>query len=326
MRFTLTLAGALVAAAIPHAASAQAWKPTKHVDFIVPSAAGGGSDTIGRLVQRTLQDNKLIDVPLNIVNRPGAGGTIAWTALSQHAGDAHYISISTTNLLSNYIAGTSTLNYTELTPLAQLFSEYAGIAVRADSPIKSGKQLIEQLRRDPSSLSVAVGTTPGSVGHIALALTTKSVGNDAKKLRAVVFPAAAQGMTALLGGHVDLVTSPVSNLMPHAADGKIRIIAVAAPKRLGGALSQTPTLRELGANVEVDNLRGVVGPKGLSPAQVSYWETALKRMTDTPEWRKNLEKNLWENSFTGSEGSRNALKVQYEEMRTGLAELGLAKN
>jgi len=171
-----------------------------------------------------------------------------------------------------------------------------------------------------------VGTSLGSVGHIALALTTKSVGNDSKRLRAVVFPAAAQGMTALLGGHIDLVSSPVSNLVPHAADGKIRIIAIAAPKRLGGALSQTPTLREQGANVEVDNLRGVIGPKGLSAVQVSYWETTLKRMTDTPEWRKNLEKNLWENSFTGSEGSIKALRVQFDEMRTGLAELGLAKN
>jgi putative tricarboxylic transport membrane protein len=210
--------------------------------------------------------------------------------------------------------------------VAQLFSEYGGIAVRTDSPIKTGRQLIEQLKRDPSALSAAVGTTLGSVGHIALALTTKAAGNDAKKLKAVVFAGAGNALTALLGGHVDLIASPVSNLVPHAIDGKLRVIAVAAPKRLGGALAQTPTLREQGANVEVDNLRGVVGPKGMTGGQIAYWENSLRKMSETAEWRKNLEKNLWENSFTGAEGSRAALKAQHEEMRAGMAELGLVKN
>ncbi len=307
-------------------ATAQSWKPVRHVEIIAPSAAGGGSDTVARLVHRILQENKIVEAPLNVVNKAGAGGTLAWSGLNQHTGDGHHIAISTANLLSNHISGTSTLHYTELTPLAQLFSEYAGIAVRSESQIKSGKDLIEQLRRDPAALSAAVGTTLGSVGHIALALTTKAAGNDAKKLKAVVFPGAGNALTALLGGHVDMMASPVSNLVPHAADGKLRIIAVAAPKRLGSTLAQTPTLREHGVAVEVDNLRGVVGPKGMTPAQIAYWESALKRMTDTAAWRSHLEKNAWENSFTGAEGSAQALKTQYQEMRAGMAELGLAKN
>ena len=302
------------------------WKPTRHVEFVAPSAAGGGSDTIARLVQRVLQENKIVEVPVNVVNKAGAGGTLAWSGLNQHPGDGHYISISTVNLLTNFIAGRSTLSYAELTPLAQLFSEYAGFAVRADSPIKSGRHLMEQLRRDPAALSVAVGTTLGSGTHIALALTTKAVGGDARKLKAVVFPGAGNALTALLGGHVDIMGSPVSNLIPHVIDGKIRLIAVTSPKRLGGALAQTPTLREQGANVEVDNLRGVIGPKGMSAGQIAYWEGALKKMSESAEWHKYLEKNLWEHSFTGAEGSRKALQAQHDEMRAGMAELGLVKN
>jgi putative tricarboxylic transport membrane protein len=281
---------------------------------------------VARLVQRVLQENKIVDAPLNVVNKAGAGGTLAWASLNQSPGDGHHIAISTVNLLTNHISGKSTLNYTDLTPLAQLFSEYAGIAVRAESPVKSGRDLMEQLRSDPAKLSAAVGTTLGSAGHIALALATKAAGNDAKKLKAVVFPGAGNALTALLGGHVDLMATPVSNLVPHAADGKIRIIAVAAPKRLGGALAQTPTLAEHGANVAVDSLRGVVGPKAMTPAQVAYWEEAFKRMSDAAQWRASLEKNLWENSFTGAEGSAKALAAQYEEVRAGMAELGLAKN
>jgi putative tricarboxylic transport membrane protein len=302
------------------------WKPSRHVELVAPSAAGGGSDTIARLVQRVLQENRIVEVPINVVNKAGAGGTLAWSGLNQHPGDGHYISISTANLLTNSIAGRSTLSYTDLTPLAQLFSEYAGFAVRADSPIRSGRQLMEQLKRDSASLSAAVGTTLGSGTHIALALTTKAAGGDAKKLKAVVFPAAGNALAALLGGHVDIMGSPLSNLIPHVIDGKLRLLAVTSPKRLGGVLAQTPTLREQGANVEVDNLRGVIGPKGMPAAQIAYWEGALKKMSESAEWRKYLEKNLWENSFTGAEGSAKALQVQYEEMRAGMAELGLVKN
>jgi putative tricarboxylic transport membrane protein len=320
------IAAAIATVTLPCPATAQSWKPSRHVELVAPSAAGGGSDTVARLVQRILQENRIVEAPLNVVNKAGAGGTLAWSGLNQHPGDGHHIAISTANLLTNHISGKSTLNYTDLTPLAQLFSEYAGIAVRTESPIKSGSELMVQLKADPARLSAAVGTTLGSVGHIALALATKAQGNDAKKLKAVVFPGAGNALTALLGGHVDMMASPVSNLVPHAADGKLRIIAVAAPKRLGGALAQTPTLAELGAKVAVDSLRGVVGPKGMTPAQIAYWEGAFEKMTGTPEWRSHLEKNSWENSFTGAEGSRGVLKEQYEDTRAGMAELGLAKN
>ena len=307
-------------------AAAQEWKPARHVEIAAPSAAGGGSDTLARLAQKLLQEHKLVAQTMGVVNKPGAGGAIAWTGLNQHAGDAHHIAISTANLLTNHITGASALHYTDLTPLAQLFSEPVGIAVRADSPVKSGKELIARLKADPAALSAAVGTSLGNSGHITLALATKAAGGDAKKLKAVVFSAAAQGMSALLGGHVDLVASPVSNLVPHLREGRIRILAVSAPKRLAGVLAEVPAWRELGVAVEIDNLRGVVGPKGLSAPQIAYWEAVLKRMTDTDEWRKSLEQNAWTDTFTGAAGSARELKLQYDEMRVGLAELGLAKN
>jgi putative tricarboxylic transport membrane protein len=277
-------------------------------------------------VQRILQENRLLDVTTSVVNKPGAGGAIAWTGLNQHAGDGHHLAISTANLLTNHITGRSPLNYTDLTPIAQMFSESVGVAVRSDSPIRSGGDLLQRLKADAGALSVAVGTSLGNSGHITLALATKAAGADAKKLRAVVFPAAAQGMAALLGGHVDMIASPASNLVPHVLEGKIRMLAVSAPQRLGGALTEVPTWRELGADVVIDNLRGVVGPNGMSAPQIAYWEAVLKKMTETGDWQQRLEKNLWVNSFAAAEGSRKALALQYDQMRVGLAELGLAKN
>lgn len=320
-----TLILALVAASLPLGAAAQQWKPARNVEIIAPSAAGGGSDDVARLVQRILQERKLVDATITVVNRPGAGGAIAWVSLNQHAGDGHYLAISTANLLTNHITGTSPLNYTDLTPVAQLFSESVAVAVRADSPIRNGKELLVRLKGDASALSAAVGTSLGNTGHIALALATKAAGGDARKLKAVVFSAAAQGMAAVLGGHVDLIASPASNLVPHLIEKRIRILAVSAPARLGGALADVPTWRETGADVVIDNLRGVVGPRDLPASQVAYWEGVLGKLVTTDEWKQNLEKSSRASSFTGSGGSRKALALQYEQMRAGLEELGLAK-
>src|SRR5688572_31845344 len=114
---SLFLSAAVVASGFATAGE-PSWKPTRHVELVAPSAAGGGSDTIARLVQRVLQENRIVEVPVNVVNKAGAGGTLAWSGLNQHPGDGHYISISTANLLTNLIAGRSTLSYTELTPIA----------------------------------------------------------------------------------------------------------------------------------------------------------------------------------------------------------------
>ncbi len=307
-----------IAVTLPLSGEAQTWKPTRNIEIVAPSGAGGGSDEVARLVQRILQERKLVETPLAVVNRPGAGGAIAWTGLNQHPGDGHYLAISTANLLTNHITGVSPLNYTDLTPVAQLFSESVAVAVRADSPIRSGKELLARLKSDASALSAAVGTSLGNTGHIALALVTRAAGGDAKKLKAVVFSAAAQGQTALLGGHIDLIASPASNLVPHHAERRVRIIAVSAPARLAGVLADVPTWREIGADVVIDNLRGVVGPKDMAAPQIAYWESLLGKMVAADEWQQNLEKNSRVNSYTGSTGSRKALEGQYEQMRAGL--------
>jgi len=316
---------ALAACLAAQAAVAQSWSPTRNVELVAASAAGGGSDNLARLVQKTLQEQKLVEVPLTIVNKPASGGVVAWNGLNQNPMDGHHLAISTANLLTNHIIGRTPLHYTDVTSVAQLFSEAAAIAVRADSPIKSGRDLVALLKADAGAISAAVGTSLGNTGHIALALITQTAGGDPKKLRAVVFQSVSQGVTALIGGHVDVVSTAASNLAAHHVAGRIRIIGLSAPQRYTGALAQVPTWREQGTNVLVDNLRGVIGPKAMTPPQIAYWEATFARVARSAEWKANLEKNQWTDSFAGAEGSRKVLAEQYEEMRMGLAALGMVK-
>jgi putative tricarboxylic transport membrane protein len=319
----LTCATILVAH--PVTVTAQSWKPDHNVEFLSPSGPGGGSDRVVRAVDLVIRNNKLIDVTTAVINKPGAGGDIAWKWLNENGDGGHHLSLMTGNLLTNHITGRSTLNYSDLTCVAQLFSEASGVAVRADSPIKNGKDLLERLKKDPSSVSVAVGTAFGGSGHITIALATKSVGGDAKKIKAVVFPAFSQALSAVLGGHVDIVLNPHSSLIPQVTAGKIRAIAVSTPERVGGVLADVPSFKELGADVHVEAFRAIVGPKGMPAEQVAYWEAVMKKMSETSEWKKNVERSGWIAKFAGSKDCSAGLKLHYGLMREGLAELGLAK-
>ena len=311
--------------AVAHGAAAQSWKPTRNVELVAASAAGGGSDHLARLIQKIIQEQKIIDVPMTVINKPASGGVVAWMGLNQNPMDGHHLSISTANLITNFITGRSTLNYSDVTSVVQLFSESVAIAVRADSPIRTGRDLVALLKADAGNVSAAIGTSLGNSGHIGLALVTQAAGGDAKKLKAVVFQSVSQGVTALIGGHVDVVSTAASNLAAHHLAGRIRIIGLTAPRRYAGALAAVPTWREQGIAVEVDNLRGVIGPKAMSAAQIAYWEAAFARVAATTEWKTHLEQNQWTDSFAGATASNKILKDQHDEMRVGLAALGMAK-
>jgi len=307
------------------AAHAQAWKPFKHVELVSGSTAGAASDGVLRAVERLLQEKKLVEVTTAVVNKPGGGGTIGWTYLSQQPPDGHYLTLLIGNLVSNYITGSSTLSHNDFTCAAQIFSEVTAVAVRADSPLRSAKDLLAKLKADPASLSVAVGTAFGGSGHIALALAAKGAGGDPKKMRAVVFQGVSQGFAALYGGHIDIVANPHSSFAAPLKEGRVRVLAVAAPQRLGGEFAQVPTWKELGIDSAVEAFRAIAGPRGMGAPQVAYWEGALRRMVETPEWKQLVDNRSWVDRFAGAEGCKAAFKTQYDQMHIGLQELGLAK-
>lgn len=320
---TMFLALGLFACAA-QAASAE-WKPDKPVEIIVGTGVGGGQDKSARTVQRILQEKKLVEVPVTVVNKPGGGGAVGYTYLNQHAGDGNIIYVGNPTLLTNHIVGRSPISYTHVTPLAILLSESVAISVRADSPFKSLKVLLARLKQDTSQVSVAVGSSLGSTNHIAMALIATAAGGDARKLRTVVFQGGGEALTALLGGHIDVNSSAANNVVPHKESGKLRVLAVAAPKRLGGILADVPTLKEQGVNALVTNWRMVVGPKGMTPAQIAYWDRVLAKLVQAGEWKKDIADNLFEDSYRNSAATERYLQAEYEQFRAALSDLGMAK-
>ena len=135
---------------------------------------------MARSLQKIMHERRLIEVPAVVVNKPGGGGTIAQAYLNQRAGDAHYFEISATSLLTNHITGKSAVEPPRFHAHRMLNDEYIGFLVRDDSPLKSGKDLLNALRTGPMRSPIGIATAAGNTNHIAVALAAKSAGADAK--------------------------------------------------------------------------------------------------------------------------------------------------
>ena len=318
--------GVIIACVSPFAAgAAEAWKPQKAVEIVAPSGPGGTTDRTARAVARILIQHKLVDVPVNVVNKPGGSGTIGLNYINQHPGDPHYIIIATTGSISNHILGLIPYNHTNFTPLAMLFDEYLAVNTSAGSQITSGRDLIDRLRKDPQSASIGVSTSVGGANHTALMKALRAGGVDVKRIRTAIFQGGAQTTTALLGGHVDIVNTAPGNMVSHYTAGKLRPLAVSAPQRLGGVFSQVPTWKEQGVDSVSSSWRGLMGPRGLTPAQVAYWDRVFAALVKTEEWKADLKKSFWDEGYADAATARKRLDEEYAEYKTILTELGVAK-
>ena len=298
------------------------WKPERTVEVVVFAAPGGGNDKSARVMHKIWQETKLVDAV--VTNKVGGGGSLAYTYVSQKAGDAHHIAIAQAGLITNHITGRSPLHYSDLTPLSFVGSEPVALAVRADSPYKTLKEFVDQLRKDPASLSISVGSTRGAINHFTIARLAKAAGIDPRQLKILVFGGGAESVTNLLGGHIDAMVQAVNNAIPHHKAGKMRILGLSTPKRSPG-LPDAPTFREQGYDVVMEGWTIFVGPKGMAPAQVAYWEGVLQKTVHHALWKQYLESNSWDWGYKNAQETLAYLKKDHEQSKALLTEIGLAK-
>jgi len=327
MRSASTILGIVTGCALAIGLSpaiAQEWKPGKTVELVVGSSPGGSPDVMARLVQRIFQNSGLVPSS-TVVNKPGAANTIGWAYLNQHAGDGHYIATYSPALIGNRIMGTTQLNYQDFTPLNILAREFVVITVRGDSPISSLKDLTARLKKDSQSASFAFATARGNHNHIVMSMYLKSIGVDPKMAKAVVYSGGGEGQTALFGGHIDVyMASPRSMMGPHK-EGRARILGISSGQRQSGELAVIPTLKEQGYDAEFFTWRGFMGPKGLKPGEIAYWDAAFEKLAQTPEWKKDTEEQFWNADYLLSAKTREHLDRENTVMRGILTDLGLAK-
>jgi putative tricarboxylic transport membrane protein len=301
------------------------WSPERNVEIIVGASAGGAQDRGARVIQRIIQDRKLIPVNSNVINKVGGGGATAWSYQNMHPSDAHYLSITSPPLLTNRITGTSAIDFADFTALSLMFDEHIVFVVRPDSPIKSGKELVTALRENSTAYSAAIATSLGGSNHIGLGLPMKEAGVDLKKLKVVVFNSAGESVTTVLGGHVDFGVVSAANAAGLIKSHKLRGLATLSERRIANELAEVPTWREQGINAAWTTWRGIAGPKGLNQQQIAYWDRVMAAVSETPEWKSELEKNFWGAHYLNSSDAKKYIESQYKVLSSLLQDLGLAK-
>ncbi len=304
-------------------AAEPAWKPVKPVELVAINASGGGSDNILRLMTKVFQEQKAVDVPMNVVNKPGGGGAVAYAYVAQQA-DPHHLVLANKSMLTNNIVGRGP-SFLEYTQVVNLFAEYISVTVKPDSQIRGGADLVERLKKDVSSVSLGIATSIGNPNHQGLAVALHLGGVDIKKTRNVIFPSGGAATTAVMGGHVDVAPVTAALAASLARANQVRVVAVAAPQRLGGVLANVPTWREQGFDAVVSNSRTFLGAKNMTPAQLAYWERVFKRLTESPEWKKTLEENFWTNEYLPGAEARKQMERDDVQLRAFLKELALTK-
>jgi putative tricarboxylic transport membrane protein len=317
-----TCAGALT----PAAAFAQApWKPSRPVALVVGATPGGSLDLTARLIQHVWDQQRAIGQPVIVVNKAGAGQGLAWDYMRDKGAQGHAIALGGPNLISNQITGVHPIGPKDVRTIAMLLDDYIALVVRADSPLRSMREVVERLRKDAGALTIGCGPALGGGAHIGAVVALRAAGVRIQDVRFVVYKSAGEAATAVLAGEVDIAVGTVANYPPLLSAGRIRAIGVTAPQRLGGVMSQVPTLKEQGIDALFTTWRNVLGPNELSRAQVTFWEDALAKVVSSEAWSKELERNFWTPNFVTGERAAKYLERESVLYRKIFQEVGLAK-
>jgi putative tricarboxylic transport membrane protein len=284
--FGACLAAAIAATSVSSVLAAE-WKPDKPIEFVVQAAAGGGSDIMARSIAKVFADEKIITVPINVVNKPGGSGAVAYSYIdSRKKGDPHVIATMTGGYITTPVQGQSPVSYKNFTNFAILCVEdYVGV-VRADSPYKSLKDLIAAAKQKPNSIRVG-GSGPASSDAIIRNRLEKAA---KVQLNFIAFQSGGEVNAALLGGSVDFASPNPSEATQLVKAGRLRPLAMFSQERLA-QWKDVPTAKEQGIDVTLDQFRGLAGASGLTKEQKQFWENAMVKLSQSAGFKKYLDDN-----------------------------------
>jgi len=285
----------------PGDASAQAKYPAKAIEVVVPFAPGGGTDNMVRMITGIMDENKWSPQPINVNNRPGGSGTIGFSYLISKKGDSHVVAGATPMIVSGKLQGRLPGNHRDaITVLMIVAIDELMLSVRSESPYKTVEEFVAAARARPGQLTVG-GTGTHNEDHIF----AHQFEQAAKiKLKYVPFNSGGEVTAALMGGHIDAGIMNPNEIDAQVDAGKAKNLAVAAKKRMAGA-PDVPTFAEKGFPFYWEQMRAVVGPAGMTPEAVVWWQDTLKKVTATKKWDEYIKGNLLTpTTWTGEEANK----------------------
>ena len=314
--FLKTLAALAAAGSLPLAARAAA----ANLKMMIPANPGGGWDTTGRALGKALQEAGAA-ASVSYDNKGGAAGALGLAQfVNASKGDPNAVMVMGAVMLGGIITGKPPVSLSQATPIARLTSEYNVFVLPAASPLKTMKDVVEQMKKDPGSVKWGGGSR-GSTEHIAAAMIARAVGVDPAKINYVAFRGGGEATAAILGGNVTVGGSGYSEFAEYITTGKMRALAVTSDKRLKGV--EVPTLKEQGIDVVIGNWRGVYGAPGINAEQRKALTELVVRATKSKAWAESLEKNNWTSALMTGPDFDKFVDDEFASLRAVMAKSGM---
>lgn len=319
-RKVLQVACAAVLAMFSMHTSAQGY-PTRPIEVTVHTSAGSGGDIVSRAVADIARREKLLAQPLQVVNRVGGSGALAFNYFKGKRGDPYQMLSVTSTLLSMAYRPEINIGLENYTPVALMAIDPQTIMVPADSPYKSFRELVEAARKAPETL-VAATTSATGTGRMIVYLIEKAV--PGAKFRFVTFKGGSEAITSTAGGHTTFTTENLSEGLGFVEAKKLRVLAISSDRRLPHA-PEVPTLQELGYPITAGTIRGFTFAAGVPKEAVTTMEAALGEVHRSAAWKELGKRSVFQDVFMGSAEFTKFLTVRMEEYRAFYDAINLAR-
>jgi len=318
MSWTKALLPIAVLASLAMGGAAQA-----QVNVMLPADPGGGWDGTGRQAMQAMADAGIYTGGVNFTNKGGAGGTIGLADFQNSStGKPDALAVFGAITVGAIAMGGSPINLADFRPIARLTTEYDVIAVKADSPYQTLKDLVEAMKANPGGSPVGGGSA-GGVDQITLALLAQSAGIDTNDLNYIPQTSGAETVTGIVNGTLAAGISGVSEFAQFADQGRIRILAITSAERVANL--DVPTFKEAGYDVEIGNWRGFLGSPQMPEDNYQMWVENFKKLSESDAWKKVLATQGWQDNYLG--GAEFGTFIGDETTRIGgiLKDVGLVK-
>jgi putative tricarboxylic transport membrane protein len=299
-------------------ASAQPY-PSRPVELVSATGAGGGSDMVARMVADIIGKEKLLPQPVFVVNKPGGGGAMGQTYVSGRRGDPYVFLLAATNLVAVPIRTGLDVGADKFQPLGAIGFDLNALSVAESSPYRTLKDLLTAAREKPKTISVGT-TSPGGGAHAMMFRLEKLSG---ARFNVVSFKSGAETVTAVMGGHLHATAENLGEVLGQVENRKLRILGIPAARRLT-ALPNVPTLKEQGYDIHAGALRAFVSPAGVPREAAKTLEDTLAKVHKSAAWREYMAKNMYEDVYMNADEFGKWLASQQTEMTQFLTEIGLA--
>ncbi len=263
-------------------------------ECIAPANPGGGWDFTCRQVGKSLQDLGLIDQTMQVVNLAGGGGGVAFAEVVNKRGEDNELIVAASAATATRLAQGAYPGNTmdQVRWLAAIGADYGVIAVAADSAVNTLPELLDQIKADPTAVSVAGGSAVGGWDHLKVLIAANAYGiEDVRSVKYIAFDGGGEAVTQLLAGSVQAFTGDISEAKGFVDSGDIKVIAVLAPDRLPGEFADFPTAKEQGVDAIGANWRGFYAPGGMTDEAYGDWVGKIGDLYASDEWKEVMAAN-----------------------------------